>query len=121
MFGKKKEMSPAEKKAKLSALKEAHSMASDAMKEGLAGAKKVSVSADSKEGLEKGLDMAKKIIDKQPEMGESEDEDSMLGEQESDVQDSYESEQEDSMPMDEEDIDAEIQKLMELKEKLKKY
>ena len=42
MFGKKKEMSEAEKKAKLSALKEAHGIASDAMKKGLSGAKKVS-------------------------------------------------------------------------------
>ena len=57
MFGKKS-MSPVEQKAKLAALKEAHGMASDAMKEGLQGAKSVKVMADSKQGLEKGLDMA---------------------------------------------------------------
>jgi hypothetical protein len=120
MFGNKsKEMSPAEKKAKLAALKEAHGMASGMMKEGLSGAKKVSVSADSKEGLEKGLDMAKKIVDKGPEMGEQEDEDSVEGDKMEDAQEGYEDDQESSMPMDEDEIDAEIQKLMDLKEKLK--
>lgn len=112
MFGKKKEMSPNEKKAKLAALKDAHSMASDAMKEGLSGAKKVSVMSDSKEGLKKGLDMAEKIV------GEQEDEDSELGEKMEDAQEGFEDQQEESMPMDEDEIDAEIQRLLELKSKL---
>jgi hypothetical protein len=112
MFGKKKEMSPAEKKAKLAALKEAHGMASDMMKSGLDGAKKVSVMSDSKEGLKKGLDMAEKIV------GEQEDEDSELGEKMEDAQEGFEDQQEESMPMDEEEIDAEIQRLLELKAKL---
>jgi len=119
MFGKKKEMSDSEKKAKLAALKEAHGMASNMMKDGLAGAKKVSVMADSKEGLKKGLDMAEKIVDKEPKLGEQEDEDSVLGDQESEVSDSFEDEQDEAMPMDEDEIDAEIQKLMDLKQKLK--
>ena len=112
MFGKKKEMSENEKKAKLSALKEAHGMASEAMKEGLSGAKKVSVMSDSKQGLKKGLDLAEKIV------GEQEDEDSEEGEKMEDAQEGFEDQQESSMPMDEEEIDAQIQKLMELKAKL---
>jgi|RhiMethySRZTD1v2_1073278.scaffolds.fasta_scaffold1809181_2 hypothetical protein len=112
MFGKKKEMSEAEKKAKLSALKEAHGMASDAMKKGLDGVKKVSVMAPSKEGLKKGLDLAEKMV------GEQEDEDSELGEKMEDAQAGYEDQQESSEPMDEDEIDAEIQRLMELKAKL---
>lgn len=112
MFGKKKEMSESEKKAKLAALKEAHGMASDMMKKDLDGVKKVSVMAPSKEGLKKGLDMAEKIV------GEQEDEDSELGEKMEDAQEGYEDQQEESMPMDEDEIDAEIQRLMELKAKL---
>lgn len=112
MFGKDKSMSPAEKKAKLSALKEAHGMASDMMKKGLDGAKKVSVMSDSPEGLKKGLDMAEKIV------GEQEDEDSELGDKMEDAQEGYDDQQDESMPLDEDEIDAEIQRLMELKAKL---
>ena len=111
MFGKKP-MSDNDKKAKLAALKGAHSMASDAMKKGLSGAKKVSVMSDSPEGLKKGLDMAEKIV------GEQEDEDSIEGDKMEDAQEGFEDQQEASMPMDEEEIDAEIQRLMQLKEKL---
>lgn len=119
MFGKKKEMSPAEKKAKLSALKEAHGMASDMMKDGLSGAKKVSVMSDSKKGLEKGLDIAKKIVDKEDsDLGEDEMEDSELGEKMEDAQEGYSDQQDESEPMDEDEIDAQIQELMKLKEKL---
>lgn len=117
MFGKKS-MSPSEQKAKLAALKEAHGMASDMMKDGLSGAKKVSVMADSKQGLEKGLDMAKKIVDKDPQVGEDEMEDSELGDSMEDAQEGFDDQQDESMPMDEEDIDAQIEHLMKLKEKL---
>lgn len=118
MFGKKP-MSPSEKKAKLSALKEAHGMASDMMKKGLSGAKSVKVMSDSKEGLEKGLDMAKKIVDKEdPMLGEDQMEDSEMGEKMEDAQEGYEDQQDESMPMDEDDIDAQIEHLMKLKEKL---
>lgn len=116
MFGKDKmKMSDSEKKAKLMALKEAHGMASDMMKDGLSGAKKVSVMADSKEGLKKGLDLAEDIV------GEDEEEDSEMGEKMEDAQEGYEDQQEESMPMDEDEIDAEIQHLLKLKEKLQKY
>jgi hypothetical protein len=117
MFGKKS-MSEQEKKAKLKALKEAHGMASGMMKEGLDGAKKVSVMADSKEGLEKGLDVAKKIVDR-GDLGEQEDDDMELSGEESEEQEDMEESQEDAMPMDEEDLDKEIQRLVELKAKLR--
>lgn len=118
MFGNKKSMSSSEQKAKLAALKEAHGMASGMMKQGLDGAKSVKVMADSKQGLEKGLDMAKKIVDKGPELGEDEMEDSEEGEKMDDAQEGYEDQQDESSPMDEEDIDAQIEHLMKLKEKL---
>jgi len=118
MFEKKKGMSPAEQKAKLAALKEAHGMASGMMKKGLDGAKSVKVMSDSKEGLEKGLDMAKKIVDKEPKLGEDEMEDSELGDSMESAQEGFEDQQESSEPMDEDEIDAEIQRLLELKAKL---
>lgn len=112
MFGKDKKMSDSEKKAKLSALKEAHGMASEMMKKGLDGAKKVSISSNSKEGLKKGLEMAEDIV------GEEEEEDSELSEKMEDAQEGYEDQQEESEPMDEDEIEAKIRELMELKEKL---
>jgi len=114
-FGNKDrpKMSENEKKAKLKALKEAHGMASDAMKEGLSGAKKsVTVSADSKKGLQKGLDLAEDLV------GEKDEDDQELGEREEDSQDELESAQDESEPMDEDEIDAQIEHLMKLKEKL---
>lgn len=113
MFGnKKKGMSDAEKKAKLSALKGAHSMASDMMKGGLGGLKKVTVAADSKEGLKKGLDTAEDIL------GEQDDEDSEKGLHEDAEAGEFESAQDESEPMDEDEIDAKIEELLKLKEKL---
>lgn len=115
MFGKdKKEMSPLEKKAKLKALKGAHGMASDMLKGQLAGLKKVTVASDSKEGLKKGLEKAEEIV------GENEDEDSEMGEHDEAEAGEYEDAQEAAMPMDEDELDAKIQELLKLKEKLKK-
>lgn len=120
MFGKDKpKMSDSEKKAKLAALKEAHGMASDMMKSGLDAAKTVKVSADSKEGLKKGLKMAEKVVGEEgsDELGEQGEYDT--GDKGRDEQSSgFEDQQEESMPMTEEEIDAEIQHLMELKAKL---
>lgn len=123
MFGKKKEMSDTEKKAKLAALKEAHGMASGMMKEGLDGAKKVSVMAPSESGLKKGLEMAKKVVGavdevEDDELGEDMMEDGELSESMEDAQEGFEGQQDESMPMDEDELDAEIQRLMELKAKL---
>lgn len=121
MFGKK--MSPSEQKAKLAALKEAHGMASNMMKDGLDGAKKVSIMADSKQGLEKGLDLAKKIVDKKTPISDAMDESDMQGaDGDSDEEgwDSGDSEHEmkHEEDMSEDELDAEIQRLMELKAKL---
>lgn len=112
MFGKKAGMSDSQKKAKLAALKDAHGMASDMMKDGLSGAKKVSVIAKDDKGLKKGLDMAEKIV------GEQDDEDEVESDMMDEAQEGYEDQQEESSPLDEDEIDAEIQKLMELKSKL---
>ncbi len=111
-------MSDPEKKAKLAALKEAHSMATDAMKGDLQGAKSVKVMSDSKEGLEKGLDFAKKLVDKGPELGEDEMEDSEMGEDADEQQEGFEDQQDESEPMDEDSIDEEIKRLLEIKAKL---
>lgn len=120
MMGKKKEMSDSEKKAKLAALKEAHGMASDMMKEGLNGAKKVSVMAPSEEGLKKGLEMAKKVVDvEDEELGEDQMEDMEMGEDMEDMSEGYEDQMDESMPMSPEEIDAKIAELLELKEQLK--
>lgn len=112
MFDKKKGMSDSEKKAKLAALKEAHGMASDMMKDGLSGAKKVSVMADSKEGLKKGLDVAEKVV------GEDLGEDMEDADRE-DTESALEDAQEGAEPMSPEEIDAKIKELLELKEQLK--
>lgn len=117
-FEKRKEMKDPEKQAKLRALKEAHSMASDMMKGDLSNAKgmqKVTVASDSKEGLEAGLELAKKKVEGK---GELEDEDSVMGEDESDQSEGFEDQQDDSEPMDEEELDEEIKRLLEMKAKL---
>lgn len=127
MFGKDKVkgMSPSEKKAKLAALKEANSMASEMMKGDLSGAKKVSVIAKDEKGLKKGLDIAEDML------GEQDEEDCEackgegcpmcgMGEKEEDEAEGYEDQQEESEPMDEDELDAKIQELMRLKEKLQK-
>ncbi len=114
MFGKDKKMSPLEQKAKMKALKEANSMASEMLKGKLGGLKKVTVAADSKEGLKEGLEKAEDIL------GEDEMEDSEMGEKEDAQAEGYEDEQEESEPMDEDEINAKIEELMKLKEKLQK-
>lgn len=62
MFGKKKSMSPNEKKAKMSVLKDLHGQSSNLLSDSLKGLKKVTVASDSKKGLEKGLDTAEELI-----------------------------------------------------------
>lgn len=114
MFDKKKGMSPIEKKAKMSVLKDLHGQASDLMKEGLKGVKKVSVMSDSKEGLKKGLEKAEDML------GEDQMEDEEQSEQEDLESEEYEDQQDEAMPMDEDELDAKIQELMKMKEKLKK-
>ena len=111
---KMKKMSDSEKKAKLTALKEAHGMASDMLKGNLKGLKKVTVASDSKEGLKKGLEKAEDML------GEHESEDEEVSEKHEDEASEYEDQQEESEPMDEDEINAQIEHLMKLKEKLSK-
>jgi len=129
MFEKKKKLSPVAQKAKLTALKEAHKMASDMMKEDLSGLKKVTVASDSAKGLKEGLEKAEELVggaEKKdcskcpgcPECeGEQESEDS---EQESSEYEQSEDNQEASEPMDIDELEQKIQELMKLKEKLQK-
>ena len=58
-----KELSDNEKQAKSEVLKSLHGQASDILRDKLKGIKKVSVMSDSPEGLEKGLDKAKELLD----------------------------------------------------------
>lgn len=67
MMAKKKDLSPAEKKAKMSAVKDLKSAAHEAMGSKMDHLKKVSVMSDSPQGLEHGLDMAKHVVSN-PEM-----------------------------------------------------
>lgn len=127
MFEMKGKMSPSAKKAKLTALKEAHKMASDMMKEDLSGLKKVTVASDSKSGLKAGLEKAEDMLEKKdcsscpgcPEcMGEQED--SEMGESDAVDAEGMEDEQEATEPTDINELEAKIQELMKMKEKLRK-
>lgn len=96
---KGKKISPIELRAKKDVLSEIDGGLSDKMGERLSGLKKVSVMAPDEEGLEKGLDKAKQLVDKMPEMEEEGEE--------------YE---EESSELSMEDIDKKIEELMKLKE-----
>lgn len=61
LMAKKKDMPDNEKKAKMAVVGNLRDLASDEMKNRLAG--KVSVASNSKEGLKKGLDLAKENLD----------------------------------------------------------
>jgi len=63
-FKSKKKISDNERDAKMGVLKEVSSMAGAAMGDKLKGLKKVSVASDSKEGLNKGLEKAKEMLNK---------------------------------------------------------
>jgi hypothetical protein len=110
-FGKKKGMSPVEKKAKLAALKGTHDWASDALKEKLGGIKKVSVAADSKEGLKKGLEKAEELVSGKNPIVED-------AEEEADAEGIADPSEDDMEECSEEELDEKIQELMALKEKM---
>lgn len=121
-FGKKKGMSPLEMKAKMSVLKDLHGQSTNLMKDGL---KKVSVTSDSKEGLKAGLDKAEDILgeDSEEECEACSGEGCPMcgsGEKEKAKSKGYEDQQESSEPMDEDELDAKIQELLKMKEKLQK-
>lgn len=76
LMGKKKEgkLSPVEKEAKSSVLKDLSASAADMMKEKLGGMKKATIMADSPEGMKKGAELVEKIAGAMPEGEESEGE-----------------------------------------------
>lgn len=125
-FGKKKGMSEVEKKAKLAALKGTRDWATDSLKGKLGGLKKVTVAADSKEGLEEGLETAQDVLEDAEECEECGTEgcpaceESGLGEQEIAKQRGFGKQQKESEPMDEDALDAKIAELMKMKEKLQR-
>lgn len=69
ILGKKRDLHPSEKHAKMSVVKHLRDMASQEMGSKLDGLKKVSVLSDSQSGLEHGLDKAKQVVSN-PEMGQ---------------------------------------------------
>jgi hypothetical protein len=62
MMAKKRNLSPSEKSAKMDVVKDLRQAAGDMMGSKLDGLKKVSVMANSKEGLKHGLDKARGIV-----------------------------------------------------------
>ncbi len=124
-FGKKKKMSPIEMKAKMSVLKDLNGQATDMMKDGLKGIKKVSVMSDSKKGLAAGLEKAEDMLgeESEEECPACEGEGCAMcgaGNKEKAQSEGYEDAQDESEPMDEDELDAKIQELMAMKEKLQK-
>lgn len=126
-------------KPKLHVLKDLKKHVMDQMGDKL---KKVTVAADSKEGVEKGLDKAKEILHRMPASVEGEEEEACPecsgegcpmceGEESKEHEDSespefeageheeMEEESSDESEMSEEDIDAKIEELMKKKEALK--
>jgi hypothetical protein len=99
-----REMSPEEKQAKMGVLQDLKSQMSKHMADGI---KKVTVASDSPEGLKKGLEKAEDMV-----------EEKLASSEEPEMEDSEESEDEEEMIASPEEIDAKIQKLMELKKKL---
>lgn len=95
-----------EAEGKMSAVTKLSDLAQEPIGKKLSSMKKVTVAADSEEGLKKGLNKAKEIVEEEPmdEMVKNE----MLGDEEQEI-----------CPCDEssslEELDAEIQRLMALK------
>jgi hypothetical protein len=123
-FGKKdkKEMNPAEKKAKLKALGAANGMASDMLKDHLQGLKKVTVASDSKEGLKEGLKKAEDIVGKKSDspFDNSEDDSAEHEDAESGSEEEYEDASDDILAQcdTEDEINDLIAKLEEKKKSL---
>jgi len=104
-----KTLSPMEKDARMGVVGALKKAAEGAMAD--KGLKKVTVASDSKEGLEKGLEMAKKVAQKGPEMSE------MSEMPESEEHEASESESEESAEHEmggSEDKEAMLEKLSQL-------
>lgn len=108
-----KKLDPTEKEAKEHVLKTLMDDMSGMMSDKLKGLKKVTVAADSKEDLEKGLEKAKEIIE-----GEDE-ESSELSPEMAAMAPDEDLESEDSEEESEDELERKIQELMEKKEALK--
>jgi len=115
----KREMSPHEKEAKLSVLDSMKSLAEDEMKKRLGGMKKVSVTSDTKEGLEKGLDKAKSILDQEKLMSEESKDPTEEASEDTEAMAHMRSEDSEEEPMTEEEIDSKMRELQAMKDLLK--
>jgi hypothetical protein len=119
MMGKKKEgkLSPVEKEAKSSVLKELSDEAAGMMKEklgGLGGMKKATIMAASPEGMKKGAELVEKIAGAMPNGEESEGEEreeSALAEAEGDEESSQMAEAEEGEEKSKEELLAELESL----------
>lgn len=124
LFAKKKkdgkEMSGMEKDAKMSVVHDMKKMAMDAMGDKLKGLKKVSVASNSPEGLQMGLDKAKELVTNHPNSPETDNDDSPENEEEVGETDESPEAAEEHGEMSEDEVDAELKRLMDLKEKMKK-
>lgn len=120
---KDKPLSDTAKEAKMSVVKDMQKMAADAMRDGLKGGlKKVSVASDSPEGLKKGLEKAEELVESGL-TGEEEMEEKEPGEELAEAEEEVPSvtpEGEENLDEEcsEEELDAKLAKLMELKKKL---
>lgn len=115
--GKEKDMDELHKSAKMDAVSEMRDMAAEAMKGKLDGLKKVSVASDSKEGLQKGLEKAKELVNKGPMAEEA------AAEGESEEQEAAEQEAAPGAESKEElmaEVERKLKELEELKAKLMK-
>lgn len=122
----KKKLSPQEQDAKMSVLKEIMGEMDGLMSNDLDTKKKmkVSVMADSKKGLEKGLDKAEDIVDSQkngvtyPKFGSAQEPGALMNEDDlacdSSMEPELEEDEDGSLSSD--DLDKKIKKLMALKE-----
>lgn len=135
----KSSLSEPYKKAKMSALKDLESLASQMMAEPLKGAKKVEVAAPDNEGLKAGLEHAKEMLAKGGEVDPDSEEsdgsaqemadkalyDHKAGEEQKlDGEESEEDQHEDRLEdegLSDDELEAKIQQLMKLKQmKMKK-
>lgn len=114
----KKKMSSNEKDAKMSVLKSMKSLAEDEMRKRLNGMKKVSVASDTTEGLEKGLDKAKSIVDQEEMMSEESEEPTEEAMVDTEAMAHMRSEDSEQEPMSEEEIDSRIRELEAMKNAL---
>ncbi len=119
-MGKKKEgkLSPVEKDAKTSVLKELSNEAASMMKEKLGGAKKATIVADSPQGMKKGAKLLEKIADVMPNGEESEEKSGMEDAKEHEAEMVADAEDGHGMEMGEESEEAEEEGEEKSKEEL---